>query len=396
MTKGTAMREVRGADEVRAESEPSGSGGLQALLDRRVADGTVPGAVALVARPGQVETAAAGELGRGSPVRIASVGKPVTAAAVLQLVDDGVLALDAPVERWLPELADRRVVRTPRAPVTDTVPADRPVTVRDVLESRAGYGFPADFSLPALAPLFTELGQGPPQPQRFAPPDEWAAALAEVPMLHQPGAAWLYNTCSDIQGVLVARATGQPLDQVLEERLFDPLGMPDTAFHAPPDRLSPLYRPNPDGTLTVADPPDGQWSTPPPFPSGAGGLVSTLDDVFTFLRMLRSGGRAEDGRRVLSLGAVRLMTTDHLTERQRADSELFLEGQGWGYGGSVDVARRDPWNVPGRYGWVGGTGTAAHVVRSTGLVTVLLTQRELTGPTPPPLMREFWRYAADG
>ncbi|MGW4809354.1 serine hydrolase domain-containing protein [Kitasatospora sp. NPDC004272] len=390
------MREARGADEVRAGSEPSGSGGLQALLDRRVADGTVPGAVALVARPGQVETAAAGELGRGSPVRIASVGKPVTAAAVLQLVDDGVLDLDAPVERWLPELADRRVVRTPRAPVTDTVPADRPVTVRDVLESRAGYGFPADFSLPALAPLFTELGQGPPQPQRFAPPDEWAAALAEVPMLHQPGAAWLYNTCSDIQGVLVARATGQPLAQVLEERLFDPLGMPDTAFHAPPDRLSPLYRPNPDGTLTVADPPDGQWSTPPPFPSGAGGLVSTLDDVFTFLRMLRSGGRAEDGRRVLSLGAVRLMTTDHLTERQRADSELFLEGQGWGYGGSVDVTRRDPWNVPGRYGWVGGTGTAAHVVRSTGLVTVLLTQRELTGPTPPPLMREFWRYAADG
>nr|WP_245194782.1 serine hydrolase domain-containing protein [Kitasatospora phosalacinea] len=366
------------------------------MLDRRVADGTVPGAVALVARPGEVETAAAGELGRGSPVRIASVGKPVTAAAVLQLVDDGVLGLDDPVERWLPELADRRVVRTPHAPVTDTVPADRPFTVRDVLESRAGYGFPADFTLPALAPLFAELGQGPPQPQRVAPPDEWTAVLAGIPMLHQPGAAWLYNTCSDIQGVLVSRATGRPLDQVLEEQLFDPLGMPDTAFHAPPDRLSPLYRPNPDGTLTVADPPDGQWSTPPPFPSGAGGLVSTLDDVFTFLRMLRSGGRAEDGRRVLSLGAVRLMTTDHLTERQRAESELFLEGQGWGYGGSVDVVGRDPWNAPGRYGWVGGTGTAAHVVRSTGLVTVLLTQREMTGPTPPPLMREFWRYAAGG
>ncbi|MFC8721525.1 serine hydrolase domain-containing protein [Kitasatospora sp. NPDC057198] len=390
------MREVHGAREARTGSGPSGAGGLQALLDQWVADGTVPGAVALVARPGQVETAAAGELGRGSPVRIASVGKPVTAAAVLQLVDDGVLALDDPVERWLPELADRRVVRTPRAPLTDTVPADRPFTVRDVLESRAGYGFPADFTLPALAPLFAELGQGPPQPQRFAPPDEWAARLAEVPMLHQPGAAWLYNTCSDIQGVLVARVAGQPLDQVLEERLFDPLGMPDTAFHAPPDRLGPLYRPTPDGTLAVADPPDGQWSTPPPFPSGAGGLVSTLDDVFTFLRMLRSGGRAEDGRRVLSLGAVRLMTTDHLTARQRADSDLFLAGQGWGYGGSVDVVRREPWNVPGRYGWVGGTGTAAHVVRSTGLVTVLLTQREMTSPTPPPLMREFWSYAAGG
>ncbi|MFB7949029.1 serine hydrolase domain-containing protein [Kitasatospora phosalacinea] len=389
-------REVRGTGELRTGSEPHGAGGLQALLDRWVAAGAVPGAVALVAREGQVETAAAGELGRESPVRIASVGKPVTAAAVLQLVDDGVLALDDPVERWLPELADRRVVRAPGAPVTDTVPADRPFTVRDVLESRAGYGFPADFTLPALAPLVAELGQGPPQPQQVVPPEEWTAVLAGIPMLHQPGEAWLYNTCSDIQGVLVATATGQPLDQVLEERLFDPLGMPDTAFHAPPGRLGPLYRPAPDGTLEVADPPDGQWSTPPPFPSGAGGLVSTLDDVFTFLRMLRAGGRAEDGRRVLSFGAVRLMTTDHLTARQRADGEIFLEGQGWGYGGSVDVARREPWNVPGRYGWVGGTGTAAHVVRSTGLVTVLLTQREMTSPTPPPLMREFWRYAADG
>ncbi len=264
------------------------------------------------------------------------------------------------------------------------------------MESRAGYGFAADFTLPALAPLFAELAQGPPQPQQVAPPEEWTAALAGIPMLHQPGEAWLYNTCSDIQGVLIARAARQPLDQVLTERLFEPLGMPDTAFHAPPGRLPPLYRPGPDGTLEVADPPDGQWSTPPPFPSGAGGLVSTLDDLFTFLRMLRAGGRAEDGRRVLSLGAVRLMTTNHLTERQRADSELFLEGQGWGYGGSVDVVRREPWNTPGRYGWVGGTGTAAHLVRRTGLVTVLLTQREMTGPTAPPLMREFWSYAAGG
>ncbi|BAJ26263.1 MULTISPECIES: serine hydrolase domain-containing protein [Kitasatospora] len=366
------------------------------MLERWFADGVVPGAVALVAREGQIEAAAVGELDRESPVRIASVGKPVTAALVLQLVDDGVLALDDPVERWLPELADRRVVRTPGAPVTDTVPAVRPFTVRDVLESRAGYGFPADFTLPALAPLVAELGQGPPQPQRVAPPDEWTATLAGIPMLHQPGEAWLYNTCSDLQGVLAARATGQPLEHLLAERLFEPLGMPDTGFHAPPGSLSPLYRPGPDGTLMVADPPDGQWSTPPPFPSGAGGLVSTLDDVFTFLRMLRSGGRVKDGRRVLSPHAVRLMTTDHLSDRQRADSKLFLAGQGWGYGGSVDVARREPWNVPGRYGWVGGTGTAAHVVRSTGLVTVLLTQREMTDPTPPPLMREFWRYAAGG
>ncbi|MFD6880073.1 MULTISPECIES: serine hydrolase [unclassified Streptomyces] len=116
-------------------------------------------------------------------------------------------------------------------------------------------------------------------------------------------------------------------------------------------------------------------------PSGGGGLVSTADDWCAFGRMLLAGGRAADGRPLL-------------TPAQRAGGELFLEGQGWGFGGSVDVEPRDPWNVPGRYGWVGGTGTAAHVVPSTGTVTVLLTQLELGGPTPPALMRDFWRYAA--
>ncbi|MFF0393397.1 serine hydrolase domain-containing protein [Kitasatospora sp. NPDC004615] len=372
---------------------------LQSMLDSRVADGTVPGAVALVARGGAVEVATAGDLTRESLVRIASIGKPMMAAAVLQLVDDGAFGLDDPVEHWLPELADRRVVRTPQSPVTDTVAADRPITVRDLLESRAGYGFPADFSLPALAPLVGELLQGPPQPQKVMPPDEWLAALARIPMLHQPGEAWLYNICSDIQGVLVSRASGQLLDEALAERLFEPLGMADTGFSAPSgeaDRLSPLYRPNPDGAPTVVDPPGGQWSILPAFPSGAGGLVSSLDDVLTFQRMLLSGGRAEDGRHVMSERAVWQMTTNYLTEQQRADSELFLEGQGWGFGGSVDVTRREPWNARGRYGWVGGTGTAAHLVPTTGLVTILLTQQEMTGPTPPPLMREFWRYAAGG
>ena len=89
------------------------------------------------------------------------------------------------------------------------------------------------------------------------------------------------------------------------------------------------------------------------------------------------------------------MTTDHLTAAQREAGALFLEGQGWGFGGSVDVAPIDPWNVPGRYGWVGGTGTSAHVTPSTGAVTILLTQVEMAGPTPPALMRDFWRYAAD-
>jgi len=101
-----------------------------------------------------------------------------------------------------------------------------------------------------------------------------------------------------------------------------------------------------------------------------------------------------DGRRLLSPESVRRMTSDHLTKAQRDAGQLFLEGEGWGYGGSVDVEAIDPWNVPGRYGWVGGTGTAAHIIPSSDTVTILLTQLELSAPTPPELMRDFWRYAA--
>jgi CubicO group peptidase (beta-lactamase class C family) len=159
------------------------------------------------------------------------------------------------------------------------------------------------------------------------------------------------------------------------------------------DRFTTSYRPRPEGGLELADAPDGQWSSLPAFPSGAGGLVSTVDDWHAFARMLLAEGVA-GGRRLLSADAVRQMTRDHLTSAQRKASGLFTEGQGWGFGGSVDVEPIDAWNVMGRYGWVGGTGTTAHLVPSTGAVGILFTQVEMTGPTPPALMRDFWRYAA--
>ncbi|WP_411104011.1 serine hydrolase domain-containing protein [Streptomyces sp. cmx-4-9] len=378
---------------------------LHRLLEARVADGTLPGAVALVARGDQVEFAAVGSvdtagtapMARDSLFRVASLTKPVTAAAAMLLIEDGLLALDAPVARWLPELAAPMVVRTPSSPVDDVVPADRPLTVADLLTFRAGWGFPADFSLPAVQLLFSELGQGSPQPRHVAAPDAWTAALARIPLLHQPGRAWLYNTCSDILGVLLARAAGRPLPELLAERVFEPLGMRDTAFAVPRDRLhrfTSSYRAASDGAAPVlVDAPDGQWSALPAFPSGAGGLVSTVDDLHAFHRMLLAEG-AHPGGRLLEADSVRQMTTDHLSPGQRAEGALFLDGQGWGYGGSVDVARRDPWNVPGRYGWIGGTGTAAHAVPATAAVTVLLTQRELSGPVAPAYMREFWTHAA--
>ncbi|MFD5974592.1 serine hydrolase domain-containing protein [Streptomyces bacillaris] len=424
--------------------------GLQDLLDTHIARGSAPGAVALVARgdrSGQgshgdrgalsdrgsrddqgagddrggrgdqgsqgdrgvrVEVAVAGSallsgstpMRRNSVFRLASVTKPIVAAAAMTLVEDGVIAPADPVAAWLPELASPLVVRTPQSPVGDVVSAVRPITVLDLLTFRAGYGFPSDFSLPAVAPLFAELKQGPPRPQAVPGPDAWMAALSRIPLLHQPGDGWLYNTCSDILGVLVARAADRPLPAYLAERLFEPLGMTDTGFSVAPgalDRFTGYYRAGEGssaGGPELVDAPDGRWSRLPAFPSGAGGLVSTVDDWYAFGRMLLAGGLADDGRRVLSAESVRQMVTDHLTPAQRAESGLFTEGQGWGFGGSVDVEITAPWNVLGRYGWIGGTGTSAHIIPSTGTVAVLLTQMELAGPAAPQLMRDFWTYAA--
>jgi len=178
------------------------------------------------------------------------------------------------------------------------------------------------------------------------------AALSRIPLLHQPGQAWLYNTCSDILGVLIVRASGRPLPEFLAERLFEPLGMADTGFEVPAvklDRFTSYYRTDTAGGPELVDAPGGQWSRLPAFPSGADGLVSTADDWHCFAKMLLAGGSV-GGRQLLSPASVRQMTTDQLTRSQRDASRLFLEGQGWGFGGSVDVEAIAPWNVPGRYG----------------------------------------------
>ncbi|WP_433462035.1 serine hydrolase domain-containing protein [Spirillospora sp. CA-128828] len=376
--------------------------GLRDVLQGYVDDGTLAGAVGLVARGDHVEVEAAGSadlergtaMARDSIFRIASITKPIVAAAVMLLVDEGRIALDDPVGKWLPELASPMVVRTPQSQIDDLVPAVRPITVEDLLTSRAGHGWPPPelMTVPQVA-MLAEHGQQKygRDPQYVSPPDEWMAAYAEIPLLYQPGEAFLYNTGSDLQGVLIARVTGRTLPDFMAERIFEPLGMKDTGFAVPAADLGRFtgYYGSGSGGLELLDGPDGQWSTMPAFPSGAGGLVSTADDWLAFARMLLAGGGA-----LLSPESVRLMTTDHLTPAQRHAGTLYLEGQGWGYGGSLDVERIDPWNVPGRYGWVGGTGTAAHLTPSTGTVTIMLTQLAATSPVQPRQMRDFWQYTA--
>jgi CubicO group peptidase (beta-lactamase class C family) len=369
---------------------------LRDLLDPYVKDETVPGAVALLARCDDVTVEALGRqaletpapMARDSIFRIASLTKPITAAAVMLLVEEGAVGLDDPIGRWLPELAAPMVVRTPQSPLDDVVPARRPITVLDLLTGCAGYGWPSDFSYPQVQALFEVQTDGR-QVQRRPAPDEWLARLARLPLLYQPGDAWLYDTCSDLQGILVARAGGQTLPEFLAERIFAPLGMRDTAFVVTErDRFTSYYRRAENG-LVLADGPDGDWSRPPAFPEGSGGLASTADDLLRFARMLLA-----DGAALLSPESVRQMTTDHLTDAQREIGALFLEGQGWGFGGSVDINAEGPGAVPGRYGWVGGTGTSAHIVPSRGSVAILLTQVGADSPVPSSLLSDFWELAA--
>ena len=312
----------------------------------------------------------------------------------MALVERGRFGLDDPVRRWLPELAEPVVLRSLDGPLDDTVPAVRPITVRHLLTFQAGHGFPSDFSVPIVARLTDELHQGPPNPAAVPPPDEWMRRLGRTPLLHQPGEGWTYNTGADVLGVLLARIEDSSLDAVLADTVLGPLGMTDTGFCVPAGemhRMTSLYRRDVDGAPPVlVDPPAGQWAELPAFLSGAAGLVSTADDVLAFGRMLLAGGRHGD-RRVLLAGSVRSMTTSHV---EGAVDDPFLQGQGWGFGGSVDLHRTDPWTVPGRYGWIGGTGTAGYVLPSTGTVAIWLSQIEMSSPTDFDTIGAFLTLAA--
>ncbi len=293
-------------------------------LDAHVASGSVPGLVALIASGDDVEVHVAGRraiggalMSRDSIFRIASLTKPIGAVATMLLVEDGVLDLDGAVEAFLPELAERRVLRTLESELDDTVPANRAITVRDLLTNRLGFGalmLPPG-SLPIQrAEVEHELRTlGPPWPPTPHGPDEWIRHFGSLPLMYQPGERWLYNTGSHVLGVLIERAARRPLAEFLDERLFRPLGMVDTGFFVRPDqydRFTTAYVPRPDGLrLDVLDAPDSSWwSTPPALPNLAGWLVSTIDDYWAFARMLRDGG-VHDGRRLMSPATIEAMTS---------------------------------------------------------------------------------------
>ena len=364
-----------------------------AAAEQHVGDTRVPGLVALVADGDDVHVEALGKLAvGGAPVRrdslfrIASTTKPITAAAALAVIEEGLVGIDEPVDRLLPELADRRVLKRMDGPLDETVAAERAITTRDLLTFTLGFGmvtemFMARTPWPVVA-ASRELGLGtigPPNPDRQPDPDTWIAGLGTLPLLAQPGERWMYNTGASVLGVLIARATGESFPDVLRTRLFEPLGMTDTAlWTSDTDRLATAYVAKPDG-LAVWDEPDGQWSRPPAFGDGAAGLVSTADDLLAFSRMLLAGGG-----QVLSAAAVRAMSSDQLSDAQKARGGLgpdFFARKSWGYCQAVYDG--------GAFGWNGGLGTSWVADPARELTIVVMTQRLFESADLPPVHRDI-------
>jgi CubicO group peptidase (beta-lactamase class C family) len=382
---------------------------LVGALSRHIGDGKVPGLVAAVGHGDDHFVTTLGSksyggdrIGRDSIFRIASMTKPVAAAACMSLVDQGKIRVDDSIDGFIPELSDRKVLRRLDGPLEETVPADRPIKVKDLLAFTLGFGiifappgtYPVQKAIDAL-----ELGQGIPTPQVPPKPEEWVRRLATLPLLYQPGERWLYNTGADLLGILVARVSGQTFDSYLRDSLFSPMGMADTDFYVPPSKIKRFvdsYWTNPvSRTVEVYDLAEGgQWSIRPAFPSGAAGLVSTAEDYFQFASMLMEKGEYR-GRRILSEESVSEMTRDQLTSEQKAASAFmpeFFKTTGWGFCMSVVTGNQRLKSV-GTYGWDGGLGTTWLNDPAKDLCLILMTQRAMESPAAPPVYLDFWESA---
>jgi CubicO group peptidase (beta-lactamase class C family) len=381
---------------------------LEVTLKDHVAKAQPPGLAAVVARGDEahVITAGALTLDGAAPVRpdtifrLASMTKPITAVAAMMLIEEGKLKLDEPVDRLAPELANRRVLKRPDGPLDDTVPATRPITVEDVLSFRLGWGIDFNAEAPFVKAVSEQRlpGFGMPDPSAPYTPDSWMKAMGALPLQAQPGQRWLYTAGANVLGVLVARASGQPLETFFQERILGPLGMKDTAFWVPPQKLDRLVTGyvNAQGKLAPFEPYNGLYGKPPSFPAGDSGLVGTADDYAAFARFMFNG-LAPGGQRLLSEASLKAMTTNRLTSAQLEGGRLILgAGRGWGLGLGAYVAQTPDGIQPGAYGWDGGFGTSWFNDPARGLTAILLTQRVFDSPDPPAVHKAFWQgaYAA--
>ncbi len=378
-------------------------------MQDHVERGDVAGVVTLVWRRGEiahVDTLGWSDDGDRRPMardtlfRIASMTKPVTSAAIMMLAEEDRLTLDAPVARWLPELAEPRVLRDPAGPLDDTMEARAPITVLDLLTHRAGFAYHFT-ALGPLADAYSAVFNGF---ESHVSPDTWLARIATLPLMFQPGSRWHYGIATDILGVLIQRITGQPLGEFFRTRIFEPLGMRDTAFWVPDaqlPRLATAYAIDPATKHRVVEdhPARSRWAHPDRFQGGGGGLISTADDYLQFARLLLARGRV-DGTRLLSHRSVDLMRTSFLSRDQRrlpAFGHIAWAGQGFGLGLAIvdDPAQQLPlgYRSAGSFGWPGAYGTSWLADPVEDMIAMMLIQRRAVEPFP--MAVEFERRVYD-
>jgi CubicO group peptidase (beta-lactamase class C family) len=392
------------AQAKRAGFDPARLARIDAAMQRYIDAKDIPGAVTLVARRGQIAHVtvqgtkafdSADPMTRDTIFRIYSMSKPITSVATPMLYEEGKLRLTDPVSKWIPELAQPRVLRDANGPLDATDPSPSEITVRDLLTHCSGlvYSFTTGG---ALAKAYEEAGvSGSSSPLT---PGEWAKRLGALPLAHAPGTKWNYSVSTDVLGLLVERVSGMPFADFLQARIFGPLGMKDTAFTVSDDRLARFatnYVAPADGAVKLFDAPaTSTYRKLPAFPSGGGGLVSTVDDYARFALMLAGGGKL-GGARLLSRKTVELMASDHLTP---SEFETFglrgyraFSGNSFGLGVMVqtEVAGYRGLGSPGKNGWGGAAGTWYWVDPKEDLVAVLMIQRMSFGSAPIAISRDF-------
>lgn len=411
---GFPMMHAMGAPQVSREPfSRSALRRLQGVMAGYVERGDVAGVVWLIAKHGVVHFGALGHtalnglkpMQRDTIFRIASMTKPVSAVAAMMLVEDCKIRMDEPIHRLIPELANRRVLKRLDGPLDETVPARRPITLRDLLTFRLGIGLligsVADYPI-VRAMREQQVSVGPHLSEAKGSHD-WIRGLAQLPLMFHPGEKWLYHTGSDVLGVLIERSSGQTLEAFLRQRIFEPLGMKDTSFNVPDEkkgRLAGCYAlDSGSGRLAPFEAQD-RWLTPVEFQSGGGGLVSTIDDYWAFARMMLNKGAVGKRTALLSRASIELMTMDHLTADQKVGSGFFpgyWDNRGWGLGLSVYAKRDNLSFTPGTYGWEGGFGTSWYADPAEDFTGILMIQR-LLDSSAITMHSDFWTaaYAANG
>ena len=378
---------------------------LQSAID----SGDLAGGLTLIWRKGEVvQVALRGkrDLARDLPMerdtlfRIASMTKPVTTVAALMLMEQGKLSLSDPITKWAPEFADMRVMKNAEGAIDDTVPADRDITIEDLMTHRSGLAYAFTAVGPIAHAYQDALGD---VLNGGAAPDAWMKALGDLPLLYQPGDRFFYSLSTDVLGFIVGRIAGTGFREFLVERIFQPLGMTDTDFYIPPDkrdRAAIVYRMVEEtGALEPVN--FNRADTPPAFCGGGGGLVSTADDYLKFARMLLGHGEV-DGVRLLKPETVAMMRTNRLTDAQRAIPFMgmpFWIGQGFGLGVSVILdAEQQAWmgaSSDGSFGWPGAFGTWWQADPVKDMILIYLVQNAMPlGPEAIANMGQSTRMGA--